>query len=118
MRWSISCQEREELMKVAGSPPGHESVHLILHQGDQGRDHHRDPLQQQRGQLVAEGFSLPRRHDHDGIVAVQGVANGLFLPRKKGGEAEMLLQRRRRSGGWIGLTWYPLEHKTALPSNG
>lgn len=52
----------------AGQPQGGD---LILHQRDQRRDHKRETAQNQRRNLVAEGFSGSRRHHRQDVAARQ-----------------------------------------------
>ena len=53
--------------------------HLVLHQGDEGRDHQRHPRQQQCRHLIAEGLAPAGGHDAQGIPPrQQGVDQGLL----------------------------------------
>jgi hypothetical protein len=42
---------------------------LVLHQGDERRDHQRRARQQRRRKLVAQRFAGAGRHDGDGVLA-------------------------------------------------
>ncbi len=66
--------------------------HLILHQRDERRDDQRQPRQNGRRQLVAEGFALPRRHDPHDIAPGQHGANDFFLTRSEGRKPEPFLE--------------------------
>ena len=43
-------------------------IHLVFHQGDQGRDHDGGPRFHQSRQLVAQRFATPRGHQHKSVV--------------------------------------------------
>ena len=62
----------------------HQRRHLIPHQGDQGRDHQGDPLQQQRGQLETQGLARPCGHHRRHIPAGAEGGDHRLLPRPKG----------------------------------
>ena len=64
--------------------------HLILHQGNQRRDHQRQSRQKQGRNLVAHGLTRTGGHDPEGIPArKQSIDHGL-LPRTEGIVAEIL----------------------------
>ena len=44
-----------------GNAAGDQSVDLVLHQGDERRNHEGQPVQQDRGKLVAEGLAAAGR---------------------------------------------------------
>jgi hypothetical protein len=69
-----------------------QSPHLILHQGNQGRDHHRHPIQTQRGNLITQGFSRPRGHHNKGILTADDMLNNRLLLSPKRGIAKGFLQ--------------------------
>ena len=69
-----------------------QSVHLILHQGDQRRDNQRRATQHHRRQLIAERFAAAGGHDNDGILPFQDSAYDFRLTGAKTIEAEMLAQ--------------------------
>ena len=48
-------------------PGGLERVHLVLHQGDQRRDHHRQPVPRQRRELKAQRFAAARGQQRKNI---------------------------------------------------
>ncbi len=68
------------------------SVHLVLHQRDQRRDHQCDPVHHQRGQLVAEALAAPGGHDHQRVPPLQNAGHHLLLRVPEIPEPEMLLQ--------------------------
>lgn len=51
-------------------PQRGELCSLIVHQGDEGRDDEGCAAAGDGGQLIAEGFSGPSRHDEQDITAV------------------------------------------------
>ena len=67
-------------------------VDLVLHQGDQRRDNDGDPVHQERRQLIAQRLAAARRHQHEGIIAFQHVADHRFLVPFERRKAEVLLQ--------------------------
>ena len=48
-----------------------DNVHLILHQGYQGRNHNSDTVHQQRRQLVAQRLTATRRHQDESVLTIQ-----------------------------------------------
>ena len=66
--------------------------HLILHQRDERGNHQGQPWQESRRELVAQGFSLSRRHDGQGIAPGQHDADDLLLARTKRRKAELFLK--------------------------
>jgi len=67
---------------------------LVVHQGDQRADDQRCASPRESGQLVAERFPRPRRHDQENVPAGDGgTANG-FLIGAKVREAEGLFEER------------------------
>ncbi len=66
---------------------------LIAHQGDQRRNHHRQPVPYQCGQLIAQRLAAAGRHDRQHVAAGRDGIHDLFLPRPKGVEAEDLPQK-------------------------
>ena len=73
-----------------------QGIDLVLHQGDEGADHHGDSIHDHRRKLVAQRFAAAGRHDDHGIAPGQDVADHGFLAFEKLAEAEILLQRRAR----------------------
>ena len=74
-------------------------VHLILHQGDQRRQHHGETVLQHGRQLVAKRLAATGREQHQHITAGERVAHDLGLEGTKRIEAEVLLQRGQRIAG-------------------
>ena len=65
------------------NPPLFHAGHLILHKRDERRNDQGQPGQESRGQLIAERFTLPGRHDRHRISPSQYRANDLLLARPK-----------------------------------
>ena len=76
-----------------------ESIDLILHQGDERRDHQRVPVHGQCGELVAEGLAPARWHEHQRVVARKHVGNNLFLQGEKSVKPEVGLEEGQDLGG-------------------
>ena len=76
-----------------GAPRGHalEPLDLVLHQGHERRDDHRQVVSHQRRQLVAQRLPRAGGHDHEHVVRRAGTRqrpHGLGLPGAEGLEAE------------------------------
>ncbi len=56
---------------------------LVLHQGDQRRYHQGKPRQQQRRDLITQGFAAARRHNAQGVPPLQDRINQRLLPGAK-----------------------------------
>ena len=69
-----------------------ERGHLVLHQGDQGGHHHREPVHDQGGDLEAERLARSRRHHGERMAASQERLDHPFLARPESVEAEDLPQ--------------------------
>ena len=65
---------------------------LIVHQGQQRRDHHRRVLRHDRRNLVAQGLPRPGRHYRQQAVAAGEQADDLLLPRPEGAVAEDIVE--------------------------
>jgi hypothetical protein len=65
---------------------------LILHQRDQRRDHDRQPAGDRRGELIAQRFARPRRHNAQHVLAAQDVLDHLPLGRAELIKAEEVLE--------------------------
>ena len=65
---------------------------LVLHQRDQRRNHQRDSLQHQRGQLVAHGLARARGHHAQHVVPAEQLIHQLLLPFAKALVAEHALE--------------------------
>ena len=70
-----------------------ESVHLVLHQRDERRDHERQPVETQGWQLVAQRLAAARRHQHEAMFLAKHVTHDLFLKRQEGLIPETGLQQ-------------------------
>lgn len=66
-----------------GNAQGEELVHLVLHERDEGRDHHGEAVPQEGRDLVADGFSAARGHDGQGLPAFQHVFQDPLLQEDK-----------------------------------
>ena len=62
--------------------------HLIVHQRDQRRNHHRRARPAQSRHLIAERLAAARRHQHQGIAAADHTVDRRFLQAAKAGEAK------------------------------
>ena len=76
-----------------GASRGHalQALDLVLHQGHERRDHHREVVAHQRRQLVAQRLARARGHDDEHVVRRAGARerpHGLRLARAEGLEAE------------------------------
>src|SRR5690625_6273294 len=74
-------------IQIGGSyPQGLQGLHLILHQGDQGRDDHSNPRTQQGRNLITQRFSAPRRHQYERTSSLGDVLDDFLLLPLKGGK--------------------------------
>ena len=74
------------------NPPFTQGIHLILHQGNQRRNHDAVSGPHQERQLVTERFSRAGRHDDADILAVQDVLDDGLLMVKEGIKPEISFQ--------------------------
>ena len=83
----------------AGRP---QRVDLVLHQGDERRDHDARAGPEHRRQLVAERLASAGGHEHEGVAAGHEVRDDLLLVGAERVEAEDVAQQRARRGwsGW------------------
>ncbi len=58
--------------------------YLILHQGNQGRYHQRDPRQQKCRNLIAQRLSRAGRHNAEDILSGKKCIHQQFLPLPEG----------------------------------
>src|SRR6185436_17714758 len=79
-----------------GDAPGAQRVHLILHQRDERRDHHRGALEEQRRKLVAEALASSGGQDGDGRPPREDGPHHRFLPLAERLVSKVLLQRLRQ----------------------
>ena len=73
-------------------PPVGEVLHLVLHQGDQRRDHERKALLHQGGHLEAHGLAPAGGQDGQHVAPFRRGGNDLLLHRPEGFIAPILLQ--------------------------
>ncbi len=66
--------------------------HLVVHQSDQRRYHHRQPVAQQRRHLEAQRLAAAGRHQHQGIAATGHALNDRTLTATKTVVAEDVLE--------------------------
>ena len=69
-----------------------QALHLVLHQGDQGRHHHPHAAAAQGRNLIAKRFATAGGHQHQGRAARHYVLDNLGLGAAEGAVAEHLLQ--------------------------
>ena len=76
--------------------------HLVVHQGDQGRDHHAGARAAEGRDLITEGFAAAGGHQHQGRATAHHMANDLGLGAAKGAIAEHLSEDLEGigAGGW------------------
>ena len=67
------------VQKDCGNAAFPELVHLILHQRNQGGHNNRESVKNKRRNLIAERFTTARRHDDEGVFALQNMPDDLFL---------------------------------------
>ena len=67
-------------------------IHLILHQGDERGDDDSRSFHQQRWQLVAQGLTATRRHQHKGVITIQQIPDDALLISLEFVESKVLLQ--------------------------
>ena len=77
-----------------GDAAGAQRLDLVLHQGDQRRDHHRGAGREQRGQLIAQRFATAGGHHHHGVAAGHHRLDHLTLAGAEVMVAEVTAQRR------------------------
>ena len=70
-------------------------VHLILHERDQGRDHHPGPVPDQGRDLVAQRLAAAGGHQHQRVLAADQVIDDLLLAATEGVVAENPAQHLR-----------------------
>ena len=83
-------------------PQGLELIDLVLHQGDQRRDHQRQAIEHQGGQLVAKALAAAGGHHAQTVLAGQNGRDDLFLPgaeRTKPEPRQVRFQVRARQIG-------------------
>ena len=91
-------------------------VHLILHERDQGRDHHPGPVPDQGRDLVAQRLAAAGGHQHQRVLAADQVIDDLLLAATEGVVAENPAQHLRgvaQTG--TGAGGGHLSHSTRIP---
>ena len=83
---------------AGGDPPRPERIHLVLHQGDQGRDDQGDAVEGERRKLVAKRFAPASGHQHHCVAPGQDAGDRRFLQRSEALVAEVFLQQGKRKG--------------------
>jgi hypothetical protein len=83
---------------------GAQLVALVLHERDEGRDHQRQPREQQRRELVAEGLAGARRHQRQRRPAGEHVVDRLLLAVAQALQAEGLAKNAADAGP-VGRRW-------------
>jgi len=73
-----------------------EGLHLVLHQGDERGDHHREPIKRERGDLVAQALATTGRHQHQGITAGDHMIDDGLLLRAEGPVTEVAFEQLQR----------------------
>lgn len=71
---------------------GPETVDLVLHQSDEGRDDYRNATEEDRGQLIAQRLAASGGHQHQGVLSRKNPADDFFLQWQEAVEAEMSFQ--------------------------
>jgi len=67
-------------------------VHLVLHEGDKGRNHNGAALTDHGGKLVTEAFTTSGRLDDKRIFAIKHIVDDGFLVSPEGIKAKILSQ--------------------------
>jgi len=98
------------IVALGGDAARLQEVDLVLHQGDERRDHQRHAGQGQRGQLVAQALAAAGREDGQDASAFQQAGDGLGLAGAQGVEAEGIVEQagydRRDLHGGSFMTGY------------
>ncbi len=87
------------VQRRGGDPPGAKRVHLVLHQGDQRRDHDRGAVEQERRKLEAERLARARGHHRHEVPPLENGEGGFSLARSEAAQAEALAQGTLESVG-------------------
>ena len=86
--WEERGMERRRGNALRAQP-----VDLVFHQCDERRDHDGGSIQQQRGELEAEGLPGPRRHHGHEVAPLEHCEGGLPLARAELAQTELLMER-------------------------
>ena len=79
------------VQQPGGDAVGPETVHLVFHQGDEGRDHQGEPLEAQGRELVAQRLAAAGGHQHQGVALGEHFGDDLFLEGQEPVETEICL---------------------------
>ncbi len=71
-----------------------EVVQLVLHQGDERRDHQREPIEHQGRKLIAQRLARTGRKNRRGRMPGDEMGDDRFLPGKERVETEPLFKNR------------------------
>ena len=63
--------------------PAPQRGHLVIHEGNERRQHEREPRQGERRDLVADGFPSSRRHDAERVASGENRVDELVLTGTK-----------------------------------
>ena len=86
-------------MEGGGPNPGlAQGRHLVVHQGDQGRDHHAGAGAAEGRDLIAKGLATAGGHQHQGRATPHHMADDLGLGAAKGAIPEHLSEDLERIG--------------------
>ena len=66
-------------------------IHLILHQGDEGRQDYSSTIHYKCRQLVTQALSSARRHQYKRIVSLQKIVDYILLLSLERAETEIAL---------------------------
>ena len=72
---------------ACGDAIGPQLLHLVMHERDEGGDHHGQPQPHHGRQLVAQRLAAAGGHDRQHILARENGAQHLLLPGPEGGIA-------------------------------
>ncbi len=81
-----------------GDSGGLESVDLIFHERDQGRNDESEAGVDEGGKLVAEGFSAAGGEESEDVAAGEEIGDDFALERAEGVEAEVLFEEGEELG--------------------
>ena len=109
--------QRQPVMQTSrGDAAAAQLGHLVLHQGDQWRNHKHHPTAHQGRQLITKRLPRPRRQNSQAITALQQGLNHLALTGTKVAVTEVLLQRlQQRCTGFLHPRTVPVAPRGARP---
>ncbi|MNX86286.1 hypothetical protein D3C86_1181620 [compost metagenome] len=82
----------------SGDAVGKQRVHLVLHEGQKGRDDHRHAVEGKRRQLVAHGLTAAGGQDDEAIPPLKHGLDGLGLVRQEAVVAPVATQQFKEPG--------------------